>query len=152
MSDRFCCCTWKTLLVELCEAKEAEIELLMQKSGLPKSIFAGVHEVLSNMHKFCPCCGAALTKGQVSTVVPDTGNSVTKPVEVKERRIVCPECKGKGNFGVDTNGIETKCALCFGEGWYGKSKSATGGKGTDQTDVEKKTADRQEGRQTKDAE
>lgn len=129
----FCCVTWQSLAGELKKAKEKELRGLSRK-GIPASVFAPVTSVMEAMTQYCPVCGSRLTQSAPSEgkPAPKKAKEVNlEDVEVPPHRVVSPAedspeihkpimtciaCKGKGNFGVDANGIETKCMRCFGTG------------------------------------
>lgn len=123
MSDKYCCCTWTELSLELITAKETEINDLISTKGLPRSIFASVLKVLDQMQNYCPVCGGQLRQ----VAMPD---SIKQPVKTKNTNPIakiqkqrCNRCSGKGVLGHEGkdnylgSSIPIKCMNCHGEGW-----------------------------------
>lgn len=109
---------------ELYILKDTEIQELIGKKGVPKSVFASQLKVLSLMGKFCPVCGRNFN-GDIEepTTVRDKTNFVKKesgralPPEklqqmYKER--VCGACRGKKEV---SSGV--LCMACHGTGKIG---------------------------------
>ncbi len=120
MSKNFCCVTWKSLSKELNVAKCKEIQVLIEK-GIPESVFSAILEVLGDMDHHCPVCGYDLINNmepkpfQYTAKHNHTVNVPPPTPTPPPAKVICPGCKGKGNKGMDENGIDIICARCNGE-------------------------------------
>ena len=118
-----CCIDWRELNIELKEKIELEIDIIVKEKGLPRSIFATRLNLLNNWHECCPACGGGINQTVVEPpreITPVTpAPQVAVPVEKTKTNpdIPCPSCTN-GNKGQDAKGIEMKCPICHGKGFF----------------------------------
>jgi RNA polymerase subunit RPABC4/transcription elongation factor Spt4 len=149
MSDKYCCCTWETLGVELADAKLAEIEALIADKGLPKSVFASVFKVLDKLQNYCPVCGSNLSGCVEAPIVPSLLPVATpivhKAPEPTTRRAKCPKCNGRKSFGKDDQGIVIRCMHCHGMGFVDQRHVIREAKSQEEIDAENRIEEFEKG-------
>jgi len=115
MATQWCCLTWESLVPELEALKRQELA----QYNVPASTFALVYKVLDQMKNCCPVCGESLNS-EASINPPRIKREVVKevpPPSPPVQKLVCPGCKGVGNYGEDARGIPNKCGVCLGDGF-----------------------------------
>lgn len=119
--NNFCCVTWSELAPELQQAKEIELNELIQEKGVPKSALASIFRVMDNMLNFCPSCGSNLNPNTQVAAKPAKIRQ-NAPQEPDPKPVatsgLCRACGGTGRAGGMKNG-KIKCITCHGKGRIG---------------------------------
>lgn len=124
MSDKWCCQLWPVLGNEMAASQIATLKALMEKTGLPESVFALQLRYLDGIVNACAYCGAilnpALTPKQAQQHklnIDQAQKDISEPVKpVQKSR--CAACGGRGVLGKDKNNVVINCMRCHGAGWF----------------------------------